>query len=116
MLEWLRSGQSRNALDEAVLTYPSTEVYAAYEGEKILGYQVVQPVMILDSFAANPEASPFETATAMVEILKCCAHTAHRSGAREIMFLHSDANTTAAAELVGFKAIAVPVLRLRLEA
>lgn len=114
MIAWMEGNRDRNSFDAAVLDYPATEVYCAYVGEKIISYLICQPVVVLDAFGPNPEASGYELTKALEHFTVAVGLLAHRSGTREIMFLGSDESTAKASEVLGFTKLETPVWRLRL--
>ena len=112
---WLALNKERNGFtDRKVLDYPLTEIYKAVKDGKTLGYQPVQVVVMMESFAPNPEATPLEKGRALLEMTKAAVLSASQGGAKEIYHLSSDPLTEEGAKLFGFQEVPMKVMRLKL--
>jgi hypothetical protein len=111
---WCEYNSLRNAFDKAVLGYPSTKVLAAHNNGKVYAYMPVQGTAMLESIGPNPDTTPLEQASAIVELVKSAATLAHGAGYREIYYLSSDDITDEGAAKLGFQLLPYRVLRKRL--
>ena len=112
--QWIEDGKDKNAFDPKVLGYPCTETYAVHTNGTTHAVMPIQPVVMLESIGINPEASPSQAASAMMELLKAVALLAQRAGSRELYFLASDDGTSDGAERLGFVKVPASVYRMRL--
>lgn len=110
---WCEANEERNAFDPKVLTYPATKILAAENGH-VINYMPVQTVAMLESIGVNPEATPLEVATGLMECVKAAATLSSGAGFGELYFLSSDENTAQGAEALGFEEVKMKVYRRRL--
>ena len=114
--EWCEANSQRNAFDDAVLSYPSTKVLAATNGNgRALAYMPIQGTAMLESIGPNPEATPMEVAAGIVEMVKGAALLAHAAGYRELYFLATDDATAEGSKWLGFEELPYRIFRKRLK-
>jgi len=114
VIDWCQANSQRNAFDRDVLTYPSTKVLAAHTNGTVYAYMPVQGAAMLESIGPNPDASPLQVASGVMEMCKGAALMAYANGMRELYFLASDDVTAAGAEKLGFEEMKFKVYRKRL--
>ena len=87
ILEWLQSNPN-NYFAKEILGYPSLRILCAYEeGGEPVAYLPIHNVLMMESIALNPNASPLNVAQALRDLTKSCELIADAAGIREVMFL-----------------------------
>jgi hypothetical protein len=115
VIDWCQANSERNAFDRDVLTYPATKVMAACNNGDVYAYMPVQGVAMLESVGPNPEATPLQISSALVEMVQGACLMAYANGMREAYFLSSDELTAEGAKKMGFEELPYKVFRKRLE-
>lgn len=115
VVDWCQANSERNAFDRDVLTYPSTKVLAAHNNGTVYAYLPIQLATMLESIGPNPEATPLEVATGIVEMVKGAALLAYGAGCRELYFLASDDLTAEGAKKMGFHEVPFKLFKKNLE-
>lgn len=103
MKAWMDALSTRNAIDEAIYSYPSVFYLQAHRGETNTLYMPVQPCFIYESLAINPANSAADTAESLNALFTVMHHKAVEQGQGESYFLCSDKQTCAFAEHQGME-------------
>lgn len=112
--EWLQANSERNRFDPAVLDYPVMKVLASHCNGTTYTYMPVQGVAVLESIGVNPDATPLQIATGVMESVKASVMLAQMSGYREIWFPASDEVTARGAETMGFEKMPYTLYRKKI--
>ena len=115
VVDWCQANSARNAFDKDVLDYPSTKVLAAHNNGTVYAYMPIQGTAMLESIGPNPEATPMQVASGVVECVKGAALLAYGAGYREIYYLASDDITAEGSKRLGFEELPYRVFRKKLE-
>ncbi len=113
-LAWAIENQDKSEFDPAVPLYPSSTTWCAYDEDGPLVYQTLQKPVMLESVAPRPGADPKQIAEALKELAQNCITQAHASGAGEIFFLGTDAETDDFAAKHLFEPLPYRVFRVKL--
>lgn len=111
--EWL-SKTRNNFFDPDILAYPTFRAISSYNGEGNVAHLPSQQVLMLESVALNPQASPLDSGQAFRDLVKGQELLASSFDLREIYFISTDPAVTRVAEDHGFERIEFPVVRLKL--
>lgn len=112
--EWLAANSERNGFDPAVLDYPIMKVLASHTNGTTHTYMPVQGVGMLESIGVNPESTPLEAATGIMESVKVAVVIAQGERYKELYFLASDDTTAEGAKRLGFEELPYKVYRRRI--
>jgi hypothetical protein len=99
-LEWIAANREKNDLDEAMLSYPSTEVLVAdgKDGRYPHVMMPVHPVFVMDSLAPNPAATAGQIALALRKMTDIVEWESRKLGYGEIWFVASEPSIARFAE------------------
>lgn len=111
--QWLEMAQERNHADDHAKTAATVLEAVNGKGDTIC-YMPVVPVIMLESLAPKPGATPIEMANALKTLVVGAAQLAAAGGSHELVFWASDEATAALAERGGFEKMSMPMYRLRL--
>jgi hypothetical protein len=105
---------NQNLFDPVVLSYPSTVILKASDGERALVFMPVQQCQVWESLGISPQASELETAAALKALTHVLRFKALENGQKEIYFICTEESTQKFAEKHGFERINSPVFRMKL--
>lgn len=111
---WALLNSELSLLDPAIVAYPTLRVMAAENG-RVIGYLPYHDVLMLESFAPDPEATDLERAEACRQFVKTVYSVASSAGVREIVYFGKDDRLNRVAERHGFEKIEFPVYRLKVK-
>lgn len=111
--EWLLANPT-NAFDPGIFKYPTFRVLTSYNDNGNTLHMPSQQVLMVESLAPNPKASPLELAQALRDLVKGQELLASSFGLRELYFIGSDPRVLEIAVAHGFERIGFPVVRLKL--
>lgn len=89
MEQW---AQNTEHFDFTVFRFASTATMVARTSEKQIMYMGLQQPLVLGPFTTNPEATDFEVATALREIMVAARVFAQTKGIGEVYILTADEN------------------------
>lgn len=112
--EWCEANSERNEFDPAVLAYPEMRVLAGHNNGTTYNYLPIQLVGMFESIGVNPEATPLQAATGIMECVKAGVVLAQNANVREVYFLGSDETTSEGAKRLGFEELPYKVYRKRI--
>lgn len=112
--EWLEANSERNEFDPAVLSYPEMRVLAGHSNGTTYNYLPIQLVGMFESIGVNPEATPLQVATGIMECVKAGVVLAQNANLKEVYFLGSDETTEEGAKRMGFESLPYKVFRKRI--
>ena len=113
-LDWSLAAKD-SGFDPDVPNYPTSVTFAAYSEDKVVAYLPMQAPIVLESLAANPDATPLEIASALRDFVKTAILQCHIRGIGEIMFIGTDPGTNLFAENSKlFTRIEYPVYKLKI--
>lgn len=114
-LDWSLAGKD-NGFDPDAALYGTSVTWAAYAGDRVIGYLPMQTPLVLEALAARPDATPLEIATALRELVQTAVTQCHIRGVGEIMFIGTNAETNRFAENSGlFTRVEYPVYKLKVK-
>jgi hypothetical protein len=89
---WFNRIAERNHFDPDVLTYPSTALIQAYSKQtgKPLLYMPVHKVYHMEALGPAPDASGYDIAAALAQIVKALAWDAPKDGVGELYYACTD--------------------------
>lgn len=91
-LDWFKRIADRNHFDPDVLTYPNTTLIQAYEKQtnKPMLYMPVHKVYHMEALGPAPEATGYDIAAALAQIVKSCSWAAPNEGIGELYYACTD--------------------------
>lgn len=113
-VQWTWNNISRNGADPEVISYPTTFVLCAYDGDGPLAFMPIQQPLVLDSIAIRPGADNIKIASALRDLFKACVTQAHLKGAGEILFISDEATIQKFASNQAFEKLPVNIYRAKL--
>ena len=101
---WFNRIADRNHFDPDVLTYPSTALIQAYSKQtgKPLLYMPVHKVYMMEALGPAPDASGYDIAAALGQIVKSLAWDAPKDGVGELYYACTDPTVDAFCREHGF--------------
>lgn len=111
-LDWATENE-RGAFDPQVPLFPSSTTWCAYDKDGPLVFQTTQRPLMLESLAPRPGATKEQVALALKELTQNAITQAHISGAGEIYYLGSDADTDALSTNQIFEEVKMKVFRVK---
>jgi hypothetical protein len=100
--------------DPQVALFKSSTTWCAYDKDGPLVFQTIQRPLMLESLAPRPGATKEQVAMAMKELTQNAITQAHLSGAGEIYYLGSDADTDALSTNQIFEEVPYKVFRVKI--
>jgi len=113
-LDWSLEN-SKGEFDPQVPLFQSSRTWCAYDKDGPLVFQTIQRPLMLESLATRPGATKEQVALAMKELTQNAITNAHTSGAGEIYYLSSDADTDKMAANQIFEEVPMKVYRVKLK-
>jgi hypothetical protein len=112
-VKWLEANEERGHTDDQGRN--AVTVLEAVNGAgATICYMPVVPVIMLESLAPRPGATPVEMANALKVLVQGTVMLAAANGSRELVFWGTDEATCGLAEHAGFEKVDMPLYRMRL--
>jgi hypothetical protein len=111
--EWLYLNRELNRFDPDIFTYGSTRVIAVAEDDDPVMFVPYQIVILMESVAPNPRASPMKRALALKQFQAYLIDLAAASGIGEIYFVATDKDMESIAKRHGYEEVEGTLLRLK---
>lgn len=113
IVDWLNKTAS-NQFDPAILKFPTLRVLCSYNGTGPVSYLPFHRVLMLESVAANPEASLRDRVQAVRDFTKGVELLASAEGIKEIYFLDGGGGLGEMATHHGYELLPFKVYRMKL--
>lgn len=113
-VQWTWNNVGRNGADPEVISYPTTFVLCAYDGDGPLVFMPIQQPLFLDAIAIRPGADTLKVAAALRDLFKAAVTQAHLKGSGEIYFISDEESIQKFAGQQAFEKLPVSVYRAKL--
>lgn len=113
-VEWTMANRDKNLFDPRVFQSKQTIILCAFNKAKKILFMPISRTYFLESSAPNPDASEFEKASALKEVVQAVVTECYKTGTTDIYFLASDPAVEEFAKSNGFEQIKLPVYRMKI--